>query len=247
MHEADWSVMDNLEQALSASGGEAESTQPRTQEDILASLGVTGLPKPVSQEAMLFTMPVREPRSAVPLSKKPDLPSQAAYVLAISLPYCGLTYPSTIQQSQPPRTRSLSSTRVTAPLSAPQRRYDSMSSSSLSQPPPPPPPAEHDRYDPWNPSHRRQQYHTNGFNGGRGSPARSEASNGTAAGSDFGTEKGPGDQDLSRTPGSKFERSDSSVSRKRSYGDTDADDDRLRQHDDHTKRKRRSLVDAAYG
>ena len=120
-------------------------------------------------------------------------------------------------------------------------------SDTLVPPPPPPPPAEHDRYDPWNPSHRRQQYHTNGFNGGRGSPARSEASNGTAAGSDFGTEKGPGDQDLSRTPGSKFERSDSSVSRKRSYGDTDADDDRLRQHDDHTKRKRRSLVDAAYG
>jgi hypothetical protein len=37
------------------------------------------------------------------------------------------------------------------------------------------------------------------------------------------------------------------VSRKRSYGDTDADDERLRHHDDHTKRKRRSLVDAAYG
>lgn len=247
MHEADWSVMDNLEQALSARGGEAESTQPQTQEDILASLGVTGLPKPVSQETMLFPMPVREPRSAVPLSKEPDPSLRATYVLASYLPHSELTDPSTTHQPQPPRTRSLSSTRVIVPPSAPQRPYGSMSSSSLGRPPPPPPPVEHGRYDPWNPSHRRQQYHTNGFNGGRGSPARSEASNGTAAGSDFGTEKGLEAQDISLTPGSKFERSDSSVSRKRSYGDTDADDDRLRQHDDHTKRKRRSLVDAAYG
>ncbi|KAG9198954.1 hypothetical protein G6514_009231 [Epicoccum nigrum] len=231
MHEADWSVMDNLEQALSASGGEAESTQPQTQEDILASLGVTGLPKPVSQETMPFPMPVQEPRSAVPLSKESELPPQT----------------TAKHQPQPPRTQSQSSTRVTAPLSAPQRPYDSISSSSLSRPPPPPPPVEHNRYDPWNPSHRRQQYHTNGFNGGRGSPARSEASNGTAAGSDFGTEKGFEAQNMSLTPGSKLERSDSSVTRKRSYGDTDADDDRLREHDDHTKRKRRSLVDAAYG
>lgn len=246
MHEADWSVMDNLEQALSARGGEAESTQPQTQEDILASLGVTGLPKPVSQETMMFPMPVRELRSAVSLSKEPDLSLRATYVLANYLSQSELTDFSTTHLPQPPRTRSLS-TRVIAPPSVTQRPYGSMSSSSLSRPPPPPLPVEHDRFDPWNPSHRRQQYHTNGFNGGRGSPARSEASNGTAAGSDFGTEKGLEAQDISLTPGSKFERSDSSVSRKRSYGDTDADDDRLRQHDDHTKRKRRSLVDAAYG
>ncbi|KAF3003459.1 hypothetical protein E8E13_003254 [Curvularia kusanoi] len=228
MHEADWSVMDNLEQALSASG-RSEPAKARTQEDILASLGVTGLPKPVSQDTVHLPSSAQESEKAEPLAE-PNMPSRT----------------TTMPQSQPQRTQSLSNTRVTAPHSAPQRPYGSISTSSLGLPPPPPP-QEQDRYDPWNPSDRRQQYHSNGFNGGRGSPARSEASDGTAAGSDFGVEKAARAKDISLTPGSKFERSDSSVSRKRSHGDTDADDHGLREHDDHTKRKRRSLVDAAYG
>ncbi|KAF3039556.1 hypothetical protein E8E12_007666 [Didymella heteroderae] len=242
MHEADWSVMDNLEQALSGDGEDSKPAthasepaplKPQTQEDILAALGVTGQPKPASGESMSFPMPAQEIN------------------LDVSLPHKPTTSPSPAATSQTPkepqRTQSLGGPRSFNPPTEPQQRpYGSMSS-AIGRPPPPPPPPDHDRYDPWNPSSRQQQYHSNGFNGGRGSPARSEASDGTAAGSDFGTEKPADASEISLTPGSKFERSDSSVSRKRSYGDTDADDDRQRQHDDHTKRKRRSQVDAAYG
>jgi hypothetical protein len=148
-------------------------------------------------------------------------------------------------QTESQRSQSLGGPRGVSHPSVPQRPYGSMSSSANDRPPPPPPPPEHERYDPWNPSNRQQRYHTNDF-GGRGSPARSEASNGTAAGSDFETEKPTENSDQATTSGLMFERSDSSISRKRSYEDTGADDDRHRQHDDHTKRKRRSQVDAAY-
>lgn len=235
MHEADWSVMDHLEQALSASGEESKfanpkpepaAAEPPTQEDILAALGVTGAPKPVSGESMPFPMPTPEQSTLAPLPEKPE----------IVQPHI-----------EPQRSQSLSGARAVNTPAVVQRPYGSVSAATNGRPPPPPPPPENDRYDPWNPSNRQQQYHPNGFNGGRGSPARSEASNGTAAGSDFETEKPSEISEYSLTPGSKFERSDSSVSRKRSYGDTDADDDRSRQHEDHTKRKRRSQLDAAYG
>ncbi|KAH6613965.1 hypothetical protein C7974DRAFT_67525 [Boeremia exigua] len=242
MHEADWSVMDHLEQVLSASGEKPRSTsrdrtsqhcRPQTQEDILASLGVTGLPKPVSEESVPFPAPVQEIESIVSLPEKPSLPLQSS---TISRP-----------QAEQQRSQSLSGAPASSAHSLLQRSYGSISSSIVGPPPPPPPPPEQNRYDPWNPSNRHQQYHAKGFNGGRGSPARSEASNGTAAGSDFGIENPTDLNDISLTPGSKSERNDSSASRKRSYGDTDADDDRVREHDDHTKRKRRSQVDAAYG
>lgn len=81
MHEADWSVMDHLEQALSASGEdsmpadvprEPEHTKALTQEDILASLGVTGSPKPLSGESMPFPMPTADEKPLVPLAEKPE-------------------------------------------------------------------------------------------------------------------------------------------------------------------------------
>ena len=257
MREADWSVMDNLEQALS---GEAEDSKPathaseaappnpQTQEDILAALGVTGQPKPASGEPMPFPIPTQVTKVDVSLPDKPRTSPSPPYVYPI-IPYPPiLTCCSATSRAfpEPQRTQSLDVTRTFNPPAGPQQRpYGSMSS-AIGRPPPPPPPPENNRYDPWNPSSRQQHYHPNGFNGGRGSPARSEASNGTAAGSDFGTEKPVDTSEMSLTPGSKFERSDSSVSRKRSYGDTDADDDRQRQHDDQTKRKRRSQVDAAY-
>lgn len=258
MREADWSVMDNLEQALS---GEVEYSEPvthaseealpkpQTQEDILAALGVTGQPKPASGEPMPFPMPMQVTKVDVSLPDKPRASPPPAYVYpALPCPSI-LTCCSATSRAfpEPQRTQSLGGNRTYKPPAGPQQRpYGSMSS-AIGRPPPPPPPPEINRYDPWNPSSRQQHYHPNGFNGGRGSPARSEASDGTAAGSDFGTEKPVDASEMSLTPGSKFERSDSSVSRKRSYGDTDADDDRQRQHDDQTKRKRRSQVDAAYG
>ncbi|KAF1927926.1 uncharacterized protein M421DRAFT_64059 [Didymella exigua CBS 183.55] len=241
MREADWNIMDNLEQALSGGGDKAEArpaghvsvaepAMPQTQEDILAALGVTGQPKPVSEEPMTIPVPTQDVKAIPSLPEKPR----------ISPPPPAMSRPPAESQ----RSQSLGGPRAINPPAGPQRPYGSMSS-NIGRPPPPPP--ERDRYDPWNPCSRHQQYHPNGFNGGRGSPARSEASDGTAAGSDFGPEKPAEASELAATPGAKFERSDSSVSRKRSYGDTDADDERLRQHDDHTKRKRRSQVDAAYG
>lgn len=69
------------------------------------------------------------------------------------------------------------------------------------------------------------------------------------AGSDFEPEK-PSDGDANDQGMTEMHavlhRSDSSFSRKRSYEDTDQDDGKPRQHDDHTKRKRRSQVESAY-
>lgn len=257
MREADWSVMDNLEQALSASGEEpipaaqTRETQPdrlQTQEDILALLGVTGPPKPVSEEPMPFPMPTNDVGSIAPLPERPESSLHTASVISGFSCMIMLTVSSSVSRPQAAPLRSQSFSRPpVGDICAVTRPYGSLSSSNVGLPPPPPPPPEQDRYDPWNPSSRHQQYHSSGFNGGRGSPARSEASDGTAAGSDFGFEMPTETSDLSRTPGSKFERTDSSLSRKRSYGDTGADDDRVRENDDHTKRKRRSLIDAAYG
>lgn len=255
MREADWSVMDNLEQALS--GGTENSKPPtqaseaappklQTQEDILAALGVTGQPKPVSGEAMPFPMPVQETGRDFPLPDKQRASPLPAYVYPALLYSSVLTCRSATSRGLPEPQRTQSLGGFNSPVGSQQRPYGSMSS-AVGRPPPPPPPLENDRYDPWNSSSRQQHYHPNGFNGGRGSPARSEASDGTAAGSDFGTEKPVDASETSHPPDSKFERSDSSVLRKRSYGDTGADDDRQRQHDDLTKRKRRLQVDAAYG
>lgn len=260
MREADWSVMDNLEQALSASGEEPKSAvqthepqtaRAQTQEDILASLGVTGLAKPVSEEPMPFPMPKHDDkpfvdRSFVLLPESHD-PSFHSALVKSELPRVVVLTGSSSASRTPvglPRSQSISRAPATDAHAVPQRSFGSTTSSDIGLPPPPPPPPVQDRYDPWNPSSRHQQYHTSGFNGGRGSPARSEASDGTAAGSDFEIEKPTETGDISRTPGSKFQRTDSSVSRKRSYGDTGTD---VRENDDHTKRKRRSLIDAAYG
>jgi hypothetical protein len=82
MDEVDWSVMDNLEQALSTGGAEAKHEQtdqgPRamhnqTQEDILAMLGVTGSPKPLSDEHRSFSASTTDEKLSVPLLEKPSL------------------------------------------------------------------------------------------------------------------------------------------------------------------------------
>jgi hypothetical protein len=63
-------------------------------------------------------------------------------------------------------------------------------------------------------------------------------------GSDFEPEEPIGNGGNDNAGAVKLERSDSTYSRKRSY--EDAGDDKPRNHDDHTKRKRRMQVDAAY-
>ncbi|CAI6275355.1 unnamed protein product [Periconia digitata] len=65
MHDAVWNVMDNLEQALSESTGDDRGSitqrqndlaKDQNQEDVLARLGVTGMPKPPSHEP--FVVPL---------------------------------------------------------------------------------------------------------------------------------------------------------------------------------------------
>jgi hypothetical protein len=82
MDEVDWSVMDNLEQALSTGGAEAKHEHtdqgPRamhnqTQEDILAMLGVTGSPKPLSDEHRSFSASTTDEKLSVSLLEKPSL------------------------------------------------------------------------------------------------------------------------------------------------------------------------------
>jgi hypothetical protein len=84
MRDANWNVMDNLEQALS---GLTEDAKPETpvqskaltrdqqQEDILAKLGVTGTPKPPSDEP--FTLPSQavDEKPPASLPQKPPKPA----------------------------------------------------------------------------------------------------------------------------------------------------------------------------
>ncbi|KAF2188119.1 hypothetical protein K469DRAFT_768460 [Zopfia rhizophila CBS 207.26] len=237
MEDSTWNVMDNLEQALSGQDADVKPQPPPTnteysrdkkQEDILAMLGVTGSPKPPSNDPPPHLLPSFEEKAPASLPEKPPAPQP---------------------RPEPPAQRSNSYSGY--PNSnygpPPQRPYGSMSSSAHTRPPPPPPAQNH--FDSW--TSGNPQSHPNGhaLDGARESPARSEGSNRTLAGSDFETEKPSTSNGIDKAPAPepKLHRSDSSFSRKRSYDDTDQDDEKLRQQDDHTRRKRRQpQVEAAY-
>lgn len=76
MPDASYSVMDDLEQALSGSNGATQARNTRSppslsQEDILAKLGVTGAPKPSSGESMSLQIPEHDAKPPVALPQKP--------------------------------------------------------------------------------------------------------------------------------------------------------------------------------
>lgn len=84
MGDSNWNVMDNLEQALSGQSEnmkpsapvkEQESNRNQKQEDILAMLGVTGSPKPPSEEPMPFPFPAVDEKPLTSLPEKPPVPS----------------------------------------------------------------------------------------------------------------------------------------------------------------------------
>jgi hypothetical protein len=108
------------------------------------------------------------------------------------------------------------------------------------------PPSDQQEYDPWNPRNTQKKSNGQIIDRSRGSPARSEGSDKTAAGSDFEPEKPTIEAEKASTLIPQLKRSGSSSARKRSYEDTDQEDGQGRQQDDYTKRKRRSQVDAAY-
>ncbi|KAF2855678.1 hypothetical protein T440DRAFT_160419 [Plenodomus tracheiphilus IPT5] len=235
MHDASWDIMENLEQALNSRHGDSrsqpmkqeESTSPATtQEDILARLGVTGTPKPPSHDLPPASYQMHENQLPVSVSERP-----------LAIPTKPLN-----PQPAPSRAHSYSGLPNAGQVPAHQRPYGSMSSGSMSRPPPPPPPPEQPRYDPWN----APQSNEHAFGGRSGSPALSEGSNRTMVGSDFESEKPSNNDEHDSSAVRSLQRSDSSYSRKRSYEDADKDEEQLRQQDDHSKRKRRSQVDAAY-
>ncbi|CAG5163019.1 uncharacterized protein ALTATR162_LOCUS6343 [Alternaria atra] len=236
MRDATWDIMDNLEQALATNNGVAKPTamksetaspQQLSQEDILAKLGVTGTPKPPSNEPISLPLSASDSKPPASLPGKPSLAPPAMTTEPV-LP--------------PQRAQSFGGHRNNGHGPPPPRPYGSMSSSANSRPPPPPPPPEEQRYDPWNAPQRSGH----GLDGSRGSPAPSEGSNHTMAGSDFEPENldSGTQQDTPAAP--SLGQGDSSISRKRSYEDADHEHERLRQQEDHSKRKRRSQVDAAY-
>lgn len=237
MRDATWDIMDNLEQALSTNhGGSTSSASKReampplqgSQEDILAKLGVTGAPKPPSNEPIPVPYSPSEVRQSVLLVEKPSAAPSS----------------SPLRDSAQPtqRAKSYGGYRNSGPRSAPPRPYGSMSAGAGSRPPPLPPAPAEQRHDSWN----ALQSNGHSYDNPRGSPARSEGSNRTMAGSDFDPESQGNEpqQDAPVIP--SLDRSDSSFSRKRSYEDADQEHEKLRQQDDHSKRKRRSQVDAAY-
>ncbi|KAF2738995.1 hypothetical protein EJ04DRAFT_509149 [Polyplosphaeria fusca] len=240
MEDSDWNVMDNLEQALSGqdvdaklpSAKEKQPHQTQTQEDILAMLGVTGSPKPPSNEPAPVPFPPLEAKIISSLPEKPVAPPMQ------QIP------PRPEHPPAPQRAHSYGGHRNSTYGPPPQRLYGSISSSQQRPPPPPPPPP--DRGPSW--TNSNPQVKPNGYNFDRSqtSPARSETSNRTLAGSDFEVETNADGAGKVSEAVPKVQRSDSSFSRKRSYDDTDQDE-KLRQQDDHIRRKRRQPeVAAAY-
>lgn len=146
----------------------------------------------------------------------------------------------------PQRAHSYAGHRTSSYGHLPQRPFGSVSSSDHTRPPPPPPERPHSGN--WASSNSPKQPTGHALDSLRESPARSEGSNRTLAGSDFDEQPS---NSIDNPPVSvqevpELKRSDSSLTRKRSYDDTDKDDEQLRQQDDHTRRKRRSQVAPAY-
>ncbi len=246
MNDAAWDIMDNLEQALSGSNGimKTEETKEDTtlsglaqgesqgvtdsspsQEDILASLGVTGLPKPPSNDGFLPPFLVSDECT----------PTQGFGTSPIDQ----LPIPSSKAPLPPKRAHSFGGYKSSRDGFVPQRAYGSMSSSSITKPTPPVS-LEDLRHNSW---HSPQ-------GNGRGHSiltpitALSDGRDQFMADSDMNTASPTSEIKHNLPTKPALHRSDSS--RKRSYQDTDQEDEKQRQSDDQAKRKRRLQIDAAY-
>lgn len=223
MNDSSWNVMDNLEQALSGDMEDVKKPNPprpsgnptrdQVQEDILARLGVTGSPKPPSDQIVPVPF-LHDDQPPASLPPKPPVPPSA------NIP----PRPDVSLQ----RAQSYSGHRNSTYGTTVPRPFGSMSSTTLQQSP------SAKLYERTNVlALNPQTQHQN-------STIQSEASN--MAGS--GTEEA--NSNIEKDPVPQLSRNESSFARKRSYEDTDQEDGHTRQQDDHTKRKRRSQVDAAY-
>lgn len=127
MQDVTWNIMDHLEQALSSNLEEGKtSTQPnasgpplrdQAQEDILAKLGVTGSPKPVSENALTIS----SARDQLP----PSLPPKPPAPPPANMP----SRPGAIPQ----RAQSFSGHHSLSSATATSRPYGSLSSANTQQ------------------------------------------------------------------------------------------------------------------
>lgn len=238
MHDSTWNVMDNLEQALSGDMEDVKKSSPshqtftslrdQAQEDILARLGVTGSPKPPSDEPV-----------PVPFLRDDQLPA--------SLPPKPPAPPMNIPprpEFGPQRAQSYSSHRNSTCNTAVPRNHGSMSSATSYRSSTAP---SHEHSNPQT-MNGDMLSHGNGDSLSElgNSNAYTKTSRVTAVGPSKTMEQAIDHTDQDHVPIPQLKRNDSSFARKRSYEDTDQEDGHARQPDDHTKRKRRSLVDAAY-
>ncbi|KAJ4296889.1 hypothetical protein N0V90_006937 [Kalmusia sp. IMI 367209] len=239
MHDPTWNVMDNLEQALSDDVEDIKkpiqqrepisSTRDQTQEDVLARLGVTGSPKPVYEDPLPVSF-LRDDKLPASLPVKPPAPPSA------NIP--------PRPEAPPQRAQSFGGQHNSTFANTVSRPYGPMFSAYPQHPPLTP---HADRLNPWNSiSQTNPQGNSNMPAGLGGSSVLPEANNKSTVGSDFSPDKTTNNVDKDTAAVSSLKRGDSSFTRKRSYEDTDQEDEHVRQHDDHSKRKRRSVVDAAY-
>ncbi|KAK7543324.1 hypothetical protein IWX50DRAFT_656983 [Phyllosticta citricarpa] len=260
--EPEWDVMYDLDRALcTEQDGESKPIKksrsrspsqvpPRddAQEQLLAALGVTGSPKPISNAPL--------PENHVP---PPSFSHQNSDRRKSGGRRDSQRHFSDSKQPPPPPPAPFRNGND-APNRNPSHSGPQHSQNSYPQsgpplhnpnfsPPAPRPPLRPERspsYDTWK-SRRRSS--TNGF-GGRRSPAPSDSSQRTAAGSDFQMDESdpfnPNAPDSGHPP---LKRSESGAGRKRSYDETEPGDPKQRQEDDYTPRikRRQPRVAAAYG
>ena len=254
--EQDHSVMDHLERALSSNPNGTSPSAPTSNADdeTGARPGVMKVfPVDRQQEDVLAALGVEGPPQPVFPTPGP------AYAQAST---------DDAEGSQHAEASALAPANELVAKRSPEQ--DERHPSSQHPPPPPPPPEQEHylepqrhrstSYDPWNDDHRMP---TNG----RHSPARSDKSNHTGVGSDFGQDTMEGAQqtngsgvEMARTAPANddmqpppFHRSERSPSRKRSYehfDDQENEPEQLRQAEDpSTKKSKRNSKSAvgAYG
>jgi hypothetical protein len=241
MQDSSWDVMNDLEQALSGNAETEKASSPlqhasrskeQVQEDILAKLGVTGRPKTPTNEivSLPHALSVKPPSSLPP---RPPAPPSNRQVQSSSC-HLGTNFCSIPPRPiyPPSRSQSYSERRNFTNGAPAPRPFGSISSTK--------PPLPGSRLQ--DVQRFQNQHNVQAFDVARESPARSEGSNHTMAGSDF--ESAKTEQTVGAVP--QLKRSDSSFARKRSYEESDHEDQKTHQPDDHARRKRRSQVAPAY-
>lgn len=215
-----WSIMDNLEQALSgqaAHSNHSDSHKNKTQEDILAKLGVTGSPKPPSDDPMDMPPDVRVRLAKANEKPPPSLPPKPS-VLPPD-PSQPIYHPATGQRAQ-----SYGGSHSGPAGTSLQRPYASFSGLG---------------------SERQQQHHPRNNSTSTQHPNH-HTSNGTHNGHGPYDSNGHSGNSQASPTSANTVTSSNGWSRKRSRHDVDGSEHGDQQRNE-SKRKRSSLVSDPYG